>query len=269
MFIGVPSGRILYGAATRLIVEIAIMAQLLKLKQVRSGHQTHVKKLIVKTQTEGEELPLDEMLSLLNSLRSKQVILEKIDSDILGQLQEDAEIAREIEVASEFSDTLIASLSKLELSVEYIKNKVHESKSTSDRSADVKPPANILGLSSQGTSNVKLQPLNIQKYDGSLLDWRRFWDQFEVTIDGRSDFPPATKLVYLKSYLQGDAERAIRGYATTAENYANAVNTLKKRFGNKQARIAAHMKELRELKAVNDVNDISGSSTGCNSMSRT
>ena len=61
---------------------------------------------------------------------------------------------------------------------------------------------------------MKLRPFNIEKYDGALLDWRQFWDLFKDNVDDRSDFPPATKLTYLKSYLHGEVERLIQGYAT-------------------------------------------------------
>ena len=42
----------------------------------------------------------------------------------------------------------------------------------------------------------------------------------------------------------------------TKENYKNAIETLKSRFGNKQSRISAHMKELRTLKGVQNINDV-------------
>ena len=70
------------------------------------------------------------------------------------------------------------------------------------------------------------------------------------------DVSDIQKFTYLKSFLVGDAERAIQGLTLTKENYAHAVETLTSRFGNKQARIAAHMKELRTLKLVNNMNDV-------------
>jgi len=44
----------------------------------------------------------------------------------------------------------------------------------------------------------------------------------------------------------------------TKENYKNAVDVLIARFGNKQSRICAHMKELRTIQTVNNIDDVSG-----------
>ena len=47
---------------------------------------------------------------------------------------------------------------------------------------------------------------------------------------------------YLKHYLTGDAERTIRGFSLSNENYNAAVQLLKIRFGQKQTPINAYMK---------------------------
>lgn len=234
-------------------------AALKKAKQMRNGHRLHAKKLMDKANGDlkGSATVIEDTQSLLSSIVAKQKILEKLDCDILEKLVNDDEILLEIENASEHTDKIIEVQTKLELSVEFLKQKMME---------DVKPkivvePRNdnpIVITKTPTPKHTKLPELKIPKFNGSLLDWRRFWNQFEANIDKREDFPEVQKLTYLQTYLEGDAERAIRGYATTAENYKKAKETLEARFGNKQARISAHMKELRSLKSVCDISDVSG-----------
>ena len=56
------------------------MADLLKAKQIRSGHRTHVKKLIGKI---SDVTQMEEAKTTLAALAKKQIILEKCDSNIL------------------------------------------------------------------------------------------------------------------------------------------------------------------------------------------
>ena len=58
--------------------------------------------------------------------------------------------------------------------------------------------------------------------------------------------------------LEGTALSAITGLALTESNYANAVDILKQRFGNKQLIISSHMEALLKLKPVTALADING-----------
>ena len=46
-------------------------------------------------------------------------------------------------------------------------------------------------------SRVKLPKLVISKFQGTHIDWQRFWSQFETEIN-KSDIPQVTKFSYLK-----------------------------------------------------------------------
>ena len=64
------------------------------------------------------------------------------------------------------------------------------------------------------------------------------------------------KFTYLKSFLKGEAESAITCLTLISDNYPIAIDILHSRFGNKQLRISAHMKELRSLQPVVHLDDI-------------
>ena len=48
--------------------------------------------------------------------------------------------------------------------------------------------------------NVKLPKLVITKFDGTSLDWFRFWNQFESEID-KAEIDPVSTFPYLKELL--------------------------------------------------------------------
>ena len=48
--------------------------------------------------------------------------------------------------------------------------------------------------------NAKLPKIEISRFDGSLLDWPRFWGQFNATVDKRS-VAPVNKFAYLCGFL--------------------------------------------------------------------
>ena len=50
------------------------------------------------------------------------------------------------------------------------------------------------------SSNAKLPKLVITKFNGSPLDWLRFWNQFEAEID-KADVVPVTKFFYLNEFV--------------------------------------------------------------------
>ena len=103
------------------------MAALVKSKWIRSGHCTHVMKLMEKGVTATTEKMMEDTKILLATLVRKQNVLEKCDGDILDQIDEVDEIGKEIEESSEFGDRVIEAIIRLETYVDYMNRKVLES----------------------------------------------------------------------------------------------------------------------------------------------
>ena len=62
----------------------------------------------------------------------------------------------------------------------------------------------------------------------------------------------------MKSYLYGNAARAIDGFQATNENYEKAVKQLEERFGDRQVMVSGHMNKFKEIKSVQNIMDING-----------
>ena len=59
----------------------------------------------------------------------------------------------------------------------------------------------------------------------------------------------------MKKYLDGQALSAISGLTLSSENYHEAIDFLKKRFGNTQTLISAHMETLLNVNKVKKSDD--------------
>ena len=89
-----------------------------------------------------------------------------------------------------------------------------------------------------------------KKFNGDLTKWETFRSSFESTIHTNTTLSAVDKFNYLSSLLEGPALSAVAGLKITIANYTEAIDTLKKRFGNKQQIISHHMDTLLELEPV-------------------
>lgn len=94
---------------------------------------------------------------------------------------------------------------------------------------------------------VHIPQLNVPQFNGCYNEWSSFHDLFTAAVDSNPNLRPVHKLQYLKSLLTGDAELLLRQISITNENYAVAWDTLKKRYNNKRAIIAIHLRKLFSL----------------------
>ena len=82
---------------------------------------------------------------------------------------------------------------------------------------------------------------------GNPLRWCTFWDSSEASVHSNSNLSGVQKCSYLQAQLVGDASRAIAGFPLTNNNYEQAVNLLKERFGQPSKIINVHVQALLDL----------------------
>ena len=78
---------------------------------------------------------------------------------------------------------------------------------------------------------VKLPKLDVPTFDGNILNWKTFWEQFRVSVHSCDNLSDSEKLVYLQQALKGgSAKQVIEGLSHSGEYYAEAVESLQSRF---------------------------------------
>ena len=99
----------------------------------------------------------------------------------------------------------------------------------------------------------KLPKLVISKFDGSFMDWPRFWGQFSEAID-KSAIAPISKLTYLLELLEPKVKRTVEALPFTAEGYNRAKAILEDKYGKQSEIVKCYVKEIVELPYITSAN---------------
>ena len=97
------------------------------------------------------------------------------------------------------------------------------------------------------SNGIRLPKLNLPHYNGDVIKFHAFWQCFECAVHKNEHVSKINKLNYLKSLQEGQASRSLEGLDISEQNYQQAIDILKSRFGNKQQIVSAHMQALLKL----------------------
>ncbi|XP_046844784.1 uncharacterized protein LOC124438651 [Xenia sp. Carnegie-2017] len=198
-----------------------LFSEKIKLERLRARRRGH-RGVCTKFEKESVELlsqpPHDDLVDrseiIAQQLQGKLKILRELDEEILNTCN-----VNEIQGSNNQATIEI----------------VNEENVTSDNST----------TTVQFKSNMpKLPKLELPKYGGKVTEWSSFWDLYDSTIHSNPKISNVKKFNYLKSLLEGNAARAIKGLTLTNANYDSAVIILNDRFGKTQQTIASHMDEI-------------------------
>ena len=93
----------------------------------------------------------------------------------------------------------------------------------------------------------------ITKFDGTYMDWPRFWGQFTEAID-KTSVQPITKFSYLRELLHCKVKRTLEALPFMAEGYNRAKSILNERFGKESETVKAYIKEILDLPSISSAN---------------
>ena len=106
------------------------------------------------------------------------------------------------------------------------------------------------------SSTVKLPKMELKTFDGNVLKWHEFWENFGHCVHNQPLVQELQKFSYLKSCLRGPAFVCISNFELRAENYGPAVQLLKERYGHKNVLRKAHLDSLEKLAPVSNSRDV-------------
>ena len=86
----------------------------------------------------------------------------------------------------------------------------------------------------------------LSQYSGDPLQWHEWYGLFKSAIDSQS-LTDYVNLTYLKTVLTGKAKTAITEFAYCGAMYTDALMTLKRKFGQPQEAVSAHLDKLNSF----------------------
>ena len=181
-------------------------------------------------------------------LEDKLLLLNNLDEEILGYIEEDEGIEKEIDVSSRIRNELQTLIIRINKKLEVQMDGGHSGNGTrtEERSA---PTAK---------RNAKLPELKLKSFGGNPLEFRGFWDHFKAAIHNDETLEKITKFNYLRNNLNGTAYSAIAGLSLTSQNYDEAVKIIEERFGNKQLLITTNIDKLLSIPPVASTSNVEG-----------
>ena len=218
------------------------MAEVLSRKRkIRAGHRSAVTRMLgqISTALEADPPDIDRLALLKLTLNEKLETLNKLDSEIIDLMDEDA-LEDEIHQSDEWKEKIFNALTRM--------NKVFNS-TTPPTSMSATPPTPPSVPPDRG-AKVRLPKITLPHFNGNLMKWTSFWDSYESAVHNNRELSDVDKFNYLRSLLERSAYDAIAGLTLSAANYREAIDILQKRFGNKQMIIAKHMETLLNAEAV-------------------
>ena len=106
----------------------------------------------------------------------------------------------------------------------------------------------------QGTGTAaKLPKLTITKFDGTYLDWNRFWGQFTEAID-KTGMVAITKFSYRKEFVDLKVRKTIDELPFTAEGYNRAKSILVDRYDKESEVVKAYVQNIFDLPRIKGTN---------------
>ena len=229
--------------------------ELKKKKKIRGGHKGYVTITLEKVQALLDDFELsvaNQVKTYRIALTEKLNILSALDEEILTLITEEY-IEDEIRETGIFRESIHEMIVRIDetLNAVEVENSGHTDKSISHY------PSNSNSFTEGlGAGRAKLPKITLKKFYGDPISFTPFWDSFKSAVDDNPSLSDIDKFNYLRSLLEGSAAGAIRGLPLTAENYGAAKDILKKRFGQPQIIINAHMEGLVKVAAVTVDNDL-------------
>ena len=211
-----------------------------KRTKIRGGHRAHVKRVLddVGTTLENyDQTRKQKLLQLKITLNEKLETLKNLDEQILESCKDD-DIEAEILEEGSFREQVHECLIKID---EVLLVTVQETPPTSTQDNASESHSSHNSSFSEPKIKAKLRKLSMKKFNGNPLHWQSWWDCFNSAVHSNDSLMQIDKYIYMKHLLEGQAAACISGLQLTESNYAEAVETLKQRFGVHQVIINAHM----------------------------
>ena len=190
----------------------------------RRGHKSSATRIMTRVTemlASPDALDRPKLSQLERSLKEKLQEIKAMDAEILKFVTEE-EMEEEITQADLYKERIYSTLISIEDALKPSAATASVASATATRPVPSTTPEN----------KVRLPKLTIKPFNGKLTAWTPFWDSFNSAIHENPELSKVDKFNYLRSMVTHAAAEAICGLTLTSANYDEAIEVLKKRFGN-------------------------------------
>ena len=217
-------------------------------KRIRAGHKASATRMLnrIDELLKAEEVDKAQLAQLKMSLTEKLETVKLLDGEIL-ELTEEVDLDDEILQADTYKNNIYQAMVKLDKAAKDAAPPPTETPPT---------PLSARDTSTTRDYRIKLPKLTIPSFDGDVAQWTSFWDSYDSAVHQNPSLNEVDKFNYLRSFLKGAARDAVSGLMLTAANYQEAIEILKRRFGNRQRIISRHMDIMMNADSVTSHNNV-------------
>ncbi|KAH7936939.1 hypothetical protein HPB49_006449 [Dermacentor silvarum] len=183
---------------------------------------------------EQQEPPTSQVNVLHDRINGLYLQIAKTDESILNETPDDLIESETLDV-SKYGDKVVTMTSKLRFEL--------QNSRTSQASRQMSSPISLSVKS-------RLPQLELMKFDGNRKKCHHFCTQFSTAVHNNEELSTADKFNYLSTLLSGAAASAISGLQATEECYKDAIDILKKRFGDEIIIVQDHIRSLLDLRPI-------------------
>lgn len=223
-----------------------------RLKEKRTARRQQNTRLINEARSVLDTADIGTLASLRERLQANNDELEKLNV-LFEEHIKDEEFTAEMEAVLKYEDAAKGMLAQL-------KSRESMLQASQVSSVSMNPSHMRLGQRDELSpgSSLKLPTLKLQSFDGEICQWPSFWEQYQASVHANGCLTKGEKFQYLRTLLNGKAAAAIAGLQATSECYDDAVDILKRRFGDTRRIVQEHLARLRSLPSVQASDDVKG-----------
>ena len=201
------------------------------------NHLKHLEKGLLSVCSDIPTSPVDDDVCLLQQFEEQ---LLEYKGELVGIRRN--LLSLELEDTSELSQLLARVEKQLFDSILEIRKQLRSCSSHLPTSSSI-----------SDTKGVKLPKLDVPTFDGNLLNWKTFWEQFKVAVHVQPNLSDSEKLAYLRHALKaGSAKSVIEGLSRSGEHYEEAIECLKSRYDKPRLIHQTHVRKILEIPNLKD-----------------
>ncbi|KAM7312688.1 uncharacterized protein ISCGN_009593 [Ixodes scapularis] len=199
---------------------------------------------------QNQDSTISQITTVAERLRPNNDELRRLNEEFEGHIP-DGSFETEFQAVVQYEDEATATISALQCRKDLLDE-------ISSRGASREPSRHPNDTQGSRQAGTRLPKLTITPFKGEISKWSAFWEQFDETIHKNASLSTSEKFGYLRMYLGGEAEAAVAGLPRTETCYADAIEILNRRFGDKKRLEQEYFSSLRLISPVKTANDTSG-----------